>query len=259
VAEVAPSREDHRHVVPVGDLDRHLVADRAAGLDDRRDAGLGRDLDSVREREVGVAGHDREPRPVAGPPQGDFDGDWRLAWAAPIPTVAPPRARTIAFERTWRTARQANSRSVSSSSVGRRLVTTWSWRLVEPQLVLGLDQQAAGDALEVEVGDAVVARALDRVGGTASSSICGFWARMPSADWLNDGATTASYELAAISRAVAPSSSRLTPTMPPKHETASVSSALRQASTSSSAEASPTGSVCLTIVTVGAVKSAAMA
>ena len=38
--------------------------------------------------------------------------------------------------------------------------------------------------------------------------------RNPSADWLNPGATTASYELAAISRAVAPSSSRLTPTMP---------------------------------------------
>ena len=34
--------------------------------------------------------------------------------------------------------------------------------------------------------------------------------RIPSADWLNPGATTASYELAAISRAVAPSSSRLT-------------------------------------------------
>ena len=34
------AREDHRQVVPVGDLDRHLVADRAARLDDRRDAGL---------------------------------------------------------------------------------------------------------------------------------------------------------------------------------------------------------------------------
>ena len=33
---------------------------------------------------------------------------------------------------------------------------------------------------------------------------------MPSADWLKPGATTASYELAAISRAVEPSSSRLT-------------------------------------------------
>src|SRR3954470_11269250 len=39
VAEVAHPREDHREVVPVGDLDRHLVADRAARLDDRGDAG----------------------------------------------------------------------------------------------------------------------------------------------------------------------------------------------------------------------------
>ena len=47
--------EDHRHVVAVGDLDRHLVADRAARLDDRGDPGLRRELDPVREREVGVA------------------------------------------------------------------------------------------------------------------------------------------------------------------------------------------------------------
>ena len=51
----------------------------------------------------------------------------RRACAAPIPTVAAFRARTIAFERTWRTARQANRRSVSSPSVGWRRVTTWSW------------------------------------------------------------------------------------------------------------------------------------
>ena len=62
---------------------------------------------------------------------------------------------------------------------------------------------------------------------------------------------TASYELAAISRAVAPSSSRLTPTMPPNDATGSVSSARRYASTSSSLEATPTGSVCLVMTTVG--------
>ena len=47
------------------------------------------------------------------------------------------------------------------------------------------------------------------------------------AAWLNPGATTASYEFAAISRAVAPSSSRLTPTIPPNEATGSVSSACR--------------------------------
>ena len=34
----------------------------------------------------------------------------RLAWPAPIPIVAPLRARMIAFERTCRTARQANNK-----------------------------------------------------------------------------------------------------------------------------------------------------
>ena len=34
VAEMAPAREHHGHVMPVRDLDGHLVADRATGLDD---------------------------------------------------------------------------------------------------------------------------------------------------------------------------------------------------------------------------------
>src|SRR6187200_3194644 len=46
--------EDHGQVVPVRDLDRHLVADRAAPLDDGRHAGVGRDLDPVGEWEVRV-------------------------------------------------------------------------------------------------------------------------------------------------------------------------------------------------------------
>ena len=41
-------------------------------------------------------------------------------------------------------------------------------------------------------------------GGMAKSSSPGLPRRMPSADWLKPGATTASYEFAAISRAVAP-------------------------------------------------------
>src|SRR5687767_4295225 len=57
VLEVTASGEDHRHVVAIGHLDGHLVADAAAGLDDRGDPGLRRDLDAVREGEVGVGGH----------------------------------------------------------------------------------------------------------------------------------------------------------------------------------------------------------
>src|SRR6188508_1567965 len=58
VLEMAAAREDHCHVVAVGDLDRHLVADAAAGLDDGRHPRLGCDLDAVGEGEIGVAGHD---------------------------------------------------------------------------------------------------------------------------------------------------------------------------------------------------------
>src|SRR3954466_4051735 len=48
----------------------------------------------------------------------------RLICPAPIPTVAPPRASTIAFERTCLQTRQAKTKSAHSCSVGSRLVTT---------------------------------------------------------------------------------------------------------------------------------------
>src|SRR3989304_3035782 len=64
VAVVAATGEDHRHVVAIGHLDRHLVARRAARLDDRSDTSLGGQLDRVGEREVGVRREDREFRTV---------------------------------------------------------------------------------------------------------------------------------------------------------------------------------------------------
>ena len=75
---------------------------------------------------------------------------WRLAWPAPMPTVAAFLASTIAFERTWRTARHAKSRSVSSSSVGPALGHDLELAAVEAELVERLDEEPAGDALEVE-------------------------------------------------------------------------------------------------------------
>src|ERR1700675_1774000 len=65
MAEVALAGEDHREMMTIRRLDRHLVTDRAAGLDDRGDAGLSRELDPIGEWEVGVAGHDRGLGPVA--------------------------------------------------------------------------------------------------------------------------------------------------------------------------------------------------
>ena len=54
VPVVAAARKDHCHVMPVGDLDRHLVTHGAAGLDDRGDATLGGKLNGIGEWEVGI-------------------------------------------------------------------------------------------------------------------------------------------------------------------------------------------------------------
>src|SRR5688572_29084415 len=75
VLEMATAGEDHRHVVAVGDLDRHLVPNTATGLDDGRDPGLCRDLDAVREREVGVGRHDAQWGSFAGLAQRHLDAD----------------------------------------------------------------------------------------------------------------------------------------------------------------------------------------
>ena len=64
-------------------------------------------------------------------------------------------------------------------------------------------------------------------GGTWSSSRPAFWRRIPSAESSKPGAMTASYEFAAISRAVGPSRTRFTPTIAPNEATGSVSSARR--------------------------------
>ena len=133
--EVPSAGEDHGEVVAVGDFDGHLVADRAAGLDDRGDARLAAAwIPSGNGKYASDAMTESFARSPARRSAISTE-TWRLACAAPIPTVAAFLARTMAFERTWRTARQANSRSVSSSSVGRRFVTTWSCAAVEPEVV----------------------------------------------------------------------------------------------------------------------------
>ena len=98
MAEVPPSGEDHGEMVSIGDLDRHLVPDRSPRLDDRSHAGLRRDLDAVREREVGIRGHHREPRPLARAPEREQDavgvGDL-VERRRPLGAVAAARARVL--------------------------------------------------------------------------------------------------------------------------------------------------------------------
>ena len=59
VLEVPCAGEDHSHALAVGGGDGLVVADRAAGLDDRRDPRLDGVLHAVGEGEVGVRGQHR--------------------------------------------------------------------------------------------------------------------------------------------------------------------------------------------------------
>ena len=103
-------------------------------------------------------------RPVAGPPDGDLDRDLaaRLARAdADRGAIAREDDRVRA---------DVADRAPREEQVGQLLERRAALRddlepaAVEPELVQALDEQAAGDALEVEAGDAVVAHALGRVG-----------------------------------------------------------------------------------------------
>src|SRR5437763_1972070 len=59
VSEVPHSGEDHGQSEAVGSLDDFLIADRAAGLNNRRGTGFGNFLDSIRKGEEGVGGGHR--------------------------------------------------------------------------------------------------------------------------------------------------------------------------------------------------------
>ena len=128
VAEVADAGHEHRPAGGIDGRDRVGVADRAAGLGEGRDAGREADLDRVGEREERVRGAGGARRSTSGPSIAcALATAWRAAstrevWPLPIPTSRRSRTRTIAFEVTPRTSRQARSRSSCSASVGARRV-----------------------------------------------------------------------------------------------------------------------------------------
>src|SRR5882672_5249156 len=164
VAEVALAGEDHRQMMTIRDLDRHLVPDRAAGLDDRGDAGPGGELDPIGEREVGVAGHDRGLGPVAGAADGDLDRHLaaRLGRADPDRRAVPgedDRVRSDVADG------PPGEQQVVELVEGRTaLGDDLEPAAVEAELVEALDEKPARHPLEIEVGDAVVAHSLGRVG-----------------------------------------------------------------------------------------------
>ena len=96
---------------------------RPAGLDHRPDAVLGRDVEAVAEREERVGGHHCARR--LSPSSRAFIAairveSTRLIWPAPTPTVARPRANTMAFDFTYLHTFHANSRSRKFLGAWRR-------------------------------------------------------------------------------------------------------------------------------------------
>ena len=117
---------EHRRAGRVDGRDHLRVAHRAARLDERASR---RRRGTPRPRRGTGRTHPRRRRPrvdASGPEIARaFSTAWRaastrLVWPVPSPTSRPSRTRTIAFDVTPRTSRQARSRSRRSASVGAR-------------------------------------------------------------------------------------------------------------------------------------------
>ena len=123
VAEVALAGEDHRDAVLVGGGDDLVVADRAARLDHRRDAGRGGRVEAVAEREEGVArarpARARGRRPCVGGDAGRVDAVL-LAGADADGLAVARRARWRWTTPPRTPATRARGRA-TASSVGRDL------------------------------------------------------------------------------------------------------------------------------------------
>ena len=156
----------------------------------------------------------------------------RLIWPAPTAASRAARAKTTAFDFTWAQTRQASRRAAHSASVGGRRVTT---RRPES------DPRAAaavhGAAASVTRSAPCTRRAprMERTSrsgpapaGEQSASTSRrffFAARTARAPSSASGATTASTKVDAIASAVAPSTGRFNPTMPPNADSGSTSRA----------------------------------
>ena len=56
MSEMAYARQDHRHIVSVSCFNHRLIVDGTAGLNNRADARLTGDFDTVWEWEIGIRG-----------------------------------------------------------------------------------------------------------------------------------------------------------------------------------------------------------
>ena len=166
------------------------VAHRAAGLHDRRDAGFGRLVDAVAEREERIRAQRPRP-PCRGRPSRALctarnAASTRDIWPAPIPIVAPSRASTMAFDFTLRhrAPREQQVRAAPRPSAARS-VTTCHAAVVDDRRRALLHEHAAAHALEVE---RVAATSAPRPRARAGSS-CGRGSRArPSRERRRDDA-----------------------------------------------------------------------
>src|SRR5437773_9803190 len=108
---MADSGEHHRHVVLVGRRDDLGVAERAARVDHRRDAGLRDDVEAVAEREkrIGRAHGAGPPRP---PSRARMTArraaSTRVIWPPPTPTTWARLPHPNPFHLTWLATPHAN-------------------------------------------------------------------------------------------------------------------------------------------------------
>src|SRR3989344_138356 len=173
----------------------------------------------------------------------------RLIWPAPMPTVAPPLAYTMALDLTCLQTVNANFMSASSWSVGTRLVTVLS----SANVVLSRDWTKTPPEMLRYVSDDVFTSGIESV---TSTRMLGFAVRIFSASSDAAGAMMTSRNTLTSSLAVVASSSLLNATIPPKADTGSQASAFLYASAGVRLTLTPHGFVCFTITAAGSENSA---
>ena len=172
--------EDHRHAALVAGGDHLVVAHRAARLDRARSrprrspAGARRGRGRTRPRRP-PSPPSRRPRALAARPRAFSIAirteSTRLICPAPIPTVAPSLAITIAFERTCRQTFHANNRSSHWRRSGAASVATCIDSRVSVDPVGLLHQQPAAHPLDVPLAR-LVARAARSSSRIRTASFC---------------------------------------------------------------------------------------
>ena len=186
----------------------------------------------------------------------------RLICPAPTARVRSRSVNSTVFDFTWAQTRQAKRNASHSATVGGRWLTTRTASLGQgrrasstasrcctsrPPSTERTSRPSTGDTDPANIEVAVTTtRRLGLVASTARASAS------------TAGATTASMKVETSAAAVAASTARFKPTMPPKADNASASRARSNASTALAPVATPHGLVCLITTAAGSSNSSAI-